>query len=445
MDSQFHSAEIAGLFTPERQIVHMLAFEGALARVQGDLGLIPAAAAQAIVATCEDRKLIARIDLSQAQRAGNPAIPFVRQLTAHIHASDADAAAWVHFGATSQDLIDTATMLALRETFAILARDLGQLRETIAALARTHAGTPMPARTLLQQATPTTFGYKLATSLAGLDQLAARIAEISRTHFTLQLGGPVGTLAVAGPLAMELVRSTAMRLGLRATDISWHTNRVGLVECGATLAALTGQLGKIARDVALEMQSEIGELSEAPADGKGGSSAMPHKRNPVDSVSAIAAATVTPQLAGALFAAMIQEHERAAGAWHAEWIVLPQLCGLTHGALLSVLEIFRGLCVDADRMKLNLDSMLGLASASTLANALTPTVGRETAHSAVQEWSRTAMSERRHLREIVAREIAVLNTTLTADELDLVFSIDRDVAAAQSRTLYYLQQRNPAQ
>lgn len=419
----------------------MLEFEGALAKVQGDLGLIPAAASRAIVAACSDRKLIARIDLSPAALAGNAAIPFVQQLTALIASVDTHAAAWVHHGSTSQDVIDTAITLAMRDTLSRISPDLRQLRETVAALALAHARTPMIARTLLQQATPTTFGYKLAASLAGLDQLATRLAQISRSGLFLQLGGPVGTLATAGALAPELVAGVAVRLGLRAAPICWHTNRVSIVECGSALAALTGQLAKIARDVILGMQTEVGELAESAAPGKGGSTAMPHKHNPVDAVVAAAAATVTPQLAAALLASMVQEHERAAGAWHAEWVVLPQLCSLTHGALLAVTNTFRGLRIDTERMQANLTCALRTACATALAETLGPTVGRDVAHDLVHSWSQTALNGNRTLREVAVQELATANVNLGREQLDEVFSIDRDIAAAEARTLDYLTQR----
>jgi 3-carboxy-cis,cis-muconate cycloisomerase len=300
----------------------------------------------------------------------------------------------------------------------------------------------MIARTLLQHAAATTFGYKLAAALAGLDQCAQRMTQLMRTHFCLQLGGPVGTLSTAGPLAPALVRGVAIRLGLQPADICWHTNRVRIVECGTALATLTGHLGKIAHDIALQMQSDVAELAEAPAPGKGGSSAMPHKHNPVDSVAASAAAIVTPQLAGTLLAAMVQEHERAAGAWHAEWIALPQLCSLTHGAVLAVTQSFRGLRVDVQRMRSNLDAALELISASAVAEALAPSMGRDIAHDTVQEWTRIAIAQRRPLRDVVAQELRNAPHALPPEQLDSLFSIERDVAAAEASTRHYLEQRN---
>ncbi len=441
MDSQFHSSDVSAFFAPAQQLAYMLEFEAALAKAQGELGLIPEAAARLITAVCSDRKLIPRIDLSTAALAGNPAIPFVQQLTAHVRSVDADAAAWVHHGTTSQDVIDTAIMLALRDSLSLVSRDLRQLRKTIAVLVRTHAHTPMVARTLLQQATPTTLGYKLAASLAGLDQIAARLTQIEHTGLLLQLGGPVGTLASAGPLASELVAAVAIRLGLRTAPICWHTNRVPIANAGTALATLAGQLGKMARDIILEMQSEVAEVAEPAAPGKGGSTAMPHKHNPVDSVAAVAAATVTPQLAAALLTAMMQEHERAAGAWHAEWIVLPQLCSLTHGALLATINTFLGLRVDSERMQANLASALHTTCATALAEALAPTTGRDIAHELVRSWTQEAAGHNRSLRETAEAGLAAAGLALQREQLDNAFSIERDVAAAGARALDYLTQR----
>lgn len=441
MDSQFHSSEVAALFTPAQQLAYMLEFEGALAKVQGELGLIPEAAARTIAEICADRKLIPRIDLTSAALAGNPAIPFVRQLRAEVKNVSADAATWVHHGSTSQDVIDTAVMLALRDTLALVCRDLHQLRETLAALAQTHARTPMIARTLLQQAAPTTLGYKFAAALGGLDQVAARLTQIARSGLYLQLGGPVGTLTGAGVLAPELVAGVAIRLGLRAAPICWHTNRVCVAESGTALALLAGQLGKIAGDLVLAMQSEVGELSESIAPGKGGSTAMPHKHNPVDAVAAVAAATTTPQLAATLLAAMMQEHERAAGSWHAEWIVLPRLCSLAHGALLSVTRAVRGLRIDSQRMQINLSSALRVTSVSALAEALTPAMGSDAAHERVSSWAQNAAASGSTLRDIAEKELPAIDAGLTREQLDRIFSIERDIAAAEMRTHTYLTQR----
>jgi 3-carboxy-cis,cis-muconate cycloisomerase len=442
-DSQFNSAEIQELLSPPRLIERMLRFEAALADAQGELGLIPLGAAHSIGAVCRDPKVSCAIDLSQARHAGNPAIPFVKQLTERVRAVDATAAAWVHFGATSQDVIDTVTMLTLRDVFELIHRDLDQLRTRLAVLAKAHAQTAMPARTLLQQAIATTFGFKVATWLGGLDRIAQRLRNVASEDLTLQLGGPVGTLSVAvGEEAERLIAGVASRLGLGQPSISWHTSRERIASCGSALAMLTGHLGKISRDVVLAMQTEVGELSEAPAAGKGGSSAMPHKHNPVDALPAIAAANIAPQLAAGLFATMVQEHERAAGAWHAEWSLLPRLCNVSHNALQSVLQLMNGLQVHSARMQENLSMTEELIFAAPIANALAPELGRDRAHTIAESLCRTAKQEHKSLREIVERDLAQLGGSLSAEQIDAIFTGNRDVAAAAAAARYYLEHRN---
>jgi 3-carboxy-cis,cis-muconate cycloisomerase len=438
-DSQFESAEMTAALSRPRLIARLLAFESALAQAQGELGLIPAGAAHSIVAACADPKLPESIDLDGASIAGNAAIPFVRQLTERLHRQQRDASAWVHYGATSQDAIDTSVMLSLRDAFVLIARDLDTLRATLAVLAKLHVRTVMPARTLLQQAAPTTFGFKVASWLAALDDSARRMRD---TTFTVQLGGPVGTLALAGDKAQALIERVAAILDLASPSIAWHTSRERIVAIGATLATLTGQLGKIARDVALEMQTEVGELVESSAPGKGGSSAMPHKRNPVDSLVAIAASQITPQLAAGLLTAMMQEHERGVGGWHAEFVLLPRLCHLTHRATSAVLSVATGLHVDADRMRANIGLTAGLLSAANLAAALSATLGRERAHDVVQTLSRTALAEHKHLRDIAQRDLPKLGVTHAPATITAAFDIDRELDAAQARALHYLDHRD---
>lgn len=441
-DSQFDSAEVKELLSQPRLIERMLRFEAALADAEGELGLIPLGAAHSIGAVCRDPRLPHAIDLSAARQAGNPAIPFVKQLTEQVRAVDATAAAWVHFGATSQDVIDTVTMLVLRDVLGLVRRDLDHLRTRLAVLAKAYAHSPMPARTLLQQATATTFGFKVATWLGGLDRISRRLRAVAKEDLTLQLGGPVGTLSVAiGEDAQRLVAAVATRLGLAPPEICWHTSRERIANCGAALAMLTGQLGKIARDVVLAMQTEVGELSEASAPGKGGSSAMPHKHNPVDSLPAIAAANIAPQLAAGLLAAMVQEHERAAGAWHAEWSVLPRLCNVSHHALQSVLQLMNGLQVHTGRMQENLSSTEGLIFAAPLSNALAPELGRDRAHAVAESLCHTAKQERRPLREVVERDLAQLGGSLSAGQIEAIFSSNREVAAAAAGARYYLERR----
>jgi 3-carboxy-cis,cis-muconate cycloisomerase len=443
-DAQFDSAEMKELLSPPRLVARMLEFEAALAEAQGELGLIPLGAARSIAAVCRDPKFPHSVDLSAARLAGNPAIPFVKQLTQQVRTSDPTALAWVHYGATSQDVIDTSTMLALRDAFALINRDLDQLRMRLTVLTKTHMNTVMPARTLLQQASATTFGYKAALWLSGLDRISQRIHAALEADVCVQLGGPVGTLTVAGDAANELIGAVAKRLKLAQPPACWHTNRERIASCGSVLAILTGQLGKIAHDVVLAMQTEVGELLEAAAAGKGGSSAMPHKRNPVDSLIAVAAAHIAPQLAAGLFTSMVQEHERAAGAWHAEWALLPRLCNVAHSALQSVLQLMNGLQIDASRMQENLNITCGLIFAAPLSNALAPAMGRDRAHAAVEEMCAAAIKERRPLREIAERDLSKHGGSLPAEQLENIFAVHPDVHAAISAARYYLEHRSVA-
>jgi 3-carboxy-cis,cis-muconate cycloisomerase len=443
-EAQLESAAVAELLSTPRQVARMLAFEAALAQSQGELGLIPTAAAQAIAAVCADEAFQRSVRLDDARLAGNPAIPLVRELTHRVRAASPSAAAWVHYGATSQDVIDTATMLAMRDVFRLLAPDVTRAQTNLAELARRHAATAMVARTLLQNAAPITFGYKVVQWLAGLDDAARAIARADR-ELALQLGGPVGTLVDFGEHAQQLTERVAQRLDLRCPAISWHTNRVRIADCGAALATLAGVLGKIAHDAALLMQTEIGEVQEGAAPGKGGSSSLPHKRNPVDALAAVAAAQVAPHLAAALFSSMVHEHERAAGAWHAEWLALPQLCSIAHRALQSTVQLIEGLEVNPQRMQANLEATFGLVYAGSLTTALAATVGRDRAHAAVESWCRSALVEHRNLREIASKQVAELGVTLAPERWDEIFGTRREIDAAEARTLDYLARRSGPQ
>jgi 3-carboxy-cis,cis-muconate cycloisomerase len=393
------TAAMAAIFSPGARLKAMGAFEAALANALAEAGIVPPGAAKTIADVCA-RGAFGDEVFAAIGAAGNPAIPFVRALTEQVREWDAAAAGFVHFGATSQDAIDSATMLQARDGLDLIEHDLAGFREALAALARRHARTPMIGRTLLQQAVPITFGFKVAGWLAGLDRTAARLASLRSHALAVQLGGPVGTLAGLGERGPEIARLLAEALGLPCPELAWHTSRERIAAIGAELGILTGQLGKIAGDVILSMQTEIGELREAAAVGKGGSSAMPHKRNPVTSLFAAAAARHTPHLAGALLACLPQEHERATGAWHAEWSLLPQLFGHAHAALLALHETFNGIEVDEAAMARNIAATQGLIFAEALAGAIAPGIGRGDAHRLVEELCRRAVAERRPLAEL---------------------------------------------
>ncbi|HSY86247.1 MAG TPA: 3-carboxy-cis,cis-muconate cycloisomerase [Verrucomicrobiae bacterium] len=440
-DPSASTEEMDRLFQPRSRLLAMAAFEAALAAASADAGVVPKAAAAVIADVCASESFDADEIFAAQRLAGNPAIPFIRQLTERVGRRDAAAAVWVHVGATSQDVIDSATMLLARDALAILQRDLQRLRDGLALLAAREAETPMIGRTLLQQAIPISLGFKLAGWLAGLDRAANGLAELTDCALALQFGGPAGTLAAFGEDGPAVARKLAAHLGLPCPAFAWHTERSRFAEIGAWLGILTGLLGKIAGDIILAMQTEVAELGEPAAAGKGGSSAMPHKRNPVMTLFAVAAATRTPHLVGALFACLAQEHERAAGAWHAEWPLLPQLFGHAHAATLAVLDTVEGLEIDAAAMARNLEATGGLIYAERLTAALAPHLGKGEAQRLVEVWCREAVAAGQPLADIAESHRARHAPALTAEELRDAFDPADQIAAAARAVEAMLRQR----
>ncbi|MGB3505031.1 MAG: 3-carboxy-cis,cis-muconate cycloisomerase [Xanthobacteraceae bacterium] len=381
---------------------HMLDVEAALARAEAATGVIPKAAVAPIAAACRT----ARFDLAAlaeaATRAGNLAIPLVKALTAEVAKSDAEAARYVHWGATSQDIIDTATMLMLRAAIDALLADLDRAIAGFASLAATHRNTAMVARTWLQHALPMPFGLKLAEYAAALHRSRARLKALRDHGLALQFGGAAGTLAALGDKGLAVSEALANELQLPVPDAPWHTHRDRIAEAASVFAILAGTCGKIARDVSLLMQTDVGEAFEPAGAGRGGSSTMPHKRNPVAAASALAAATMAPNLAATIFAAQVQEHERSAGPWHAEWPTLPTLMLVTSGALNAIVDIAEGLEVDSERMRANLDTTHGLIMAEAVTMALAEKLGKADAHHLIEDASRQAVASKRHLRDVLA-------------------------------------------
>jgi 3-carboxy-cis,cis-muconate cycloisomerase len=296
---------------------HMLDFEAALARAEGTAGVIPASAAGPIAKACKASSFDLADLAEAATRAGNLAIPLVKALTAGVAKAHADAARYVHWGATSQDVIDTAGMLTLRAAIDALAPDLDRAIAGFAKLARQHRNTAVVARTWLQHALPMPFGLKLAEYAAALHRSRSRLRRLRSEGLALQFGGAAGTLASLGDKGLQVAERLAQELGLPLPDAPWHTHRDRIAEAASVFAVLTGTCGKIARDVQLMMQTDVAEAFEPSGQGRGGSSTMPHKRNPVAAATALAAATMAPNLAATIFAAQVQDHERSAGPWHA--------------------------------------------------------------------------------------------------------------------------------
>jgi 3-carboxy-cis,cis-muconate cycloisomerase len=343
-----------------------------------------------------------------AASAGNLAIPLVKQLTAAVAQHDENAARYVHWGATSQDIIDTGLMLQWRQSADLIEADLLRLADALAALAQRHRNTPMVARTWLQQALPTTFGRKVAGWLEAVHRAQDRFTALSAHVPALQFGGAAGTLASLGEHARAVAQTLAHELDLPLPALSWHGEQDRIAEIGTTLALLTGTLGHFARDLSLMMQTEVSEVSEPSGAGKGGSSTMPHKRNPVGCATVLAAATRMPALASTLLSALPQEHERALGGWQAQWATLREMACLAAGALDRMRDIVEGLQVDAARMRTNLDLTHGLILGEAVMLALGADLGRLQAHHVVEAASRQAVQENKTLHDVLAQDAAVL-------------------------------------
>ena len=404
IEPQFRTPTADRLFSAEARIGRMVAFEVALAEAEAAIGLIPREAATAIATTARTVPLDAHAIEAAAAQAGNPAIPLVAALTAAVAAVDEQAAGHVHKGATSQDVLDTATMLAMRATVEAVEARLDPLLARLADLATTHARTPMAGRTLMQQATPITFGFKVANWRASFLRARMRLAGLTEDVLAVQFGGATGTLATLGTSGPAVRAGLALRLGLADPGTAWHGDRSRILDLAATFVALIGAAAKLARDVMLMMQTEVGELSER---GAGGSSAMPHKQNPVAALIAPAALGPASGLLAAIAGGLAQEHERAIGGWHAEWIALPTIATLTLAAIDRTAELVDRLEVDAEAMRANLDRLGGLLASEALSAAIAETEGRTRARQLVDAAVTRSRGENRAFAAIVAEDPAI--------------------------------------
>ena len=407
----------APLFVPDelRQAVSgrawleaMLAAEGALARAGARAGAIPAAAAEAISAACVPDGLDWEQLLLEGRAGGAPVEPLVRALVARVGDENGR---FVHLGATTQDVMDTAAMLVARQALGLVLAELDRVTEASAVLARAHRATPMAGRTLLQQAVPTTFGFKAAGWLVAVLDARARLIRLRDEGLAAQLGGAVGTLAALGERGPEIASFFAAELDLAEPTLAWHTNRVRVAELGAALDIAAGVLAKIALDVLLLAQTEVAEVREG---GEGGSSsAMPQKRNAVGAMRTRAAAELAHAHASVLTGALVQEHERAAGAWQAEWEALSGVLQYGGGAAAALAGSLAGLEVDEGRMRANLDLTGGQIAAERIAVVLTERLGRTAARALVRSAALAASESGRSL----AGELAELETGLSAEEI----------------------------
>ncbi len=425
----FATEAMAAVFSDMARLQAMLDVEAALARAEAACGVIPRDAAEAIGAAAKAELFDPDALGRQAVAGGNLAIPMVKALTRQVADTNGEMARWVHWGATSQDIIDTGLVLQIRKALPLIDADLSALCDALAALAERHAATPLAGRTLLQQAVPTALGFKVAGWLSGVAQSRARLASAGRDTLVLQFGGAAGTLAALHDKGVGVATALARELDLALPPLPWHSRRERIADLGCALAVLIGSLGKFARDLSLMAQTEIGEYAEPSGEGKGASSAMPHKANPVGCARILAAAKRAPGLAATLLAAMDQEHERALGAWHAEWEVLPELFGLAAMAA----EVARGLAengsFDTARMRANLDITAGLVMAEAVNSALGEKLGKATAQTLIETAAQRARAEQISLRDALAAEPDIAGH-ITPEDLDRLLTPENYLGAA---------------
>jgi 3-carboxy-cis,cis-muconate cycloisomerase len=397
----------------------MLDAEAALAAAEARAGLIPHKAAVTIASCCEATRFDPEELGREGRAAGNPVPPLVKALTEAVFEVSEEAARYVHKGATSQDIVDSAAMLVAQRALDLILAQLEGISHACARLAEEHRENIMAGRTLLQQALPTTFGLKAAGWLVSVLEGRRKLLVERERGLAAQLGGAAGTLASLGESGVSVLGQFARELDLAEPAVPWHTDRTRIAEIGGALSLLAGVLGKIALDVILMAQTEVGEVAEPAGEGRGGSSTLPHKRNPILSVTAAANTRRVQALAQTLYQAMIGEHERAAGAWHAEWEALSEALALTGGAAAAVREVTEGLEVYPERMRQNLDETGGMLMAENVTTFVSDRLGRMEAHELVKKAALRAADGGKSFREELLAE-PVLRERLSAEEIDAV-------------------------
>jgi 3-carboxy-cis,cis-muconate cycloisomerase len=415
LDPLFTTDRMREIFSDANRLQRMLDFEAALARALARAGVAPSASAVAIAAQCQAKLYSHEALARSAALAGNLAIPLVKELTALVAKSDPAAAGFVHLGATSQDAIDTGLVLQLREAFDDTAETLARISAELRRLTVAHRDLVLAGRTWLQQALPVTLGLKFAGWLDAIERHRERLAETRRRVEVLQFGGAVGTLATLGKDGLRVAEALAGELKLALPEILWHAQRDRMAEVAATFGLLVGTLGKIARDISLMSQTEIGELDEPSAPGRGGSSTLPHKRNPIGCAVILAAAIRVPPLVSTMLTAMVQEHERGLGGWQAEWETLPEICMLTSGALSHLSQILAGLQINEAAMAENLHAAHGLMMAESVAMVLAKKIGRMPAHELLERLSHQAIDTGQSFRDVLLGDAEISKHFSTAD------------------------------
>ncbi|MGC1234285.1 MAG: 3-carboxy-cis,cis-muconate cycloisomerase [Xanthobacteraceae bacterium] len=400
----FSTEAMRTVFSDENRVQKYLDFEAALARAQARLGIIPTEAAEEICRHCHAAEMdFAKLKI-QTERIGYPVLPVVQQLVGLCRDGLGE---WCHWGATTQDITDTATVMQMREALVLIERHIDDIAGALAALARKYRDTPMAGRSNLQQAVPITFGYKMATLLAAFARHRERLSELRSRVLVGEFGGAAGTLSSLGGRGLATQAELMKELKLGVPAIAWHTVRDCIAEVGCFLGLVTGTCGKIALDVKLLMQTEVEEVYEPFHEGRGSSSTMPQKRNPISSVYITALVSVVRQQVAALLDAMVEDHERATGPWEIEWIVVPEIFCLTAGALAQTEFVLKGLQVDAKKMRANLDLTKGLIVSEAVMMGLGPYLGRQYAHDLVYDICRKVVATGRPLIDLLAENTEI--------------------------------------
>jgi 3-carboxy-cis,cis-muconate cycloisomerase len=410
----FGTAAMRSIFSDERRIEIWLEVEVALARAEARLGVIPQAAAERIAAAARIENIDFKAMKAEFDQVGFPIMPLVHQLA---KSCDPESARWVHYGSTTQDILDTGMALQIRAGIALIEADLDGVINALARLARAYRDTVMPGRTFQQQAAPITFGYKVAVWLAEMHRHLERLPGLKRRALVGQCGGAVGTLATLGDNGLAVRREMMAELGLGEPVISWHTARDGWAEVVFWLSMQAATLGKIATEIAMLMRTEVGEVSEPFEPGRGASTTLPQKRNPISCEPVIAIAHRLRECVGSQLMAMIQEHERAVGPMHLEWIIIPEAFVLTAGAFAQSRQILEELVVDDQRMRENLGFNGGLIMSEAVMMGLAPKIGRNKAHEVVYAAAGRAMEAGITLREALV-STPEITSYLTVAEIE---------------------------
>ncbi len=414
----FSTAAMRLVFSDESRVQCYLDIEAALARAQARLGIIPKEAAAEIQRHCQAESYDFALLKQQTERIGYPVLPVVQQL---VKKCKDGLGEWCHWGATTQDITDTATVLQIRAALELVEGDLAAIAKALAGLARRYRDTPMAGRSNLQQAVPITFGFKAATLLAGIERHRARLKELRPRVLVGEFGGAAGTLASLGKDGLAVQTELMKELGLGQPAIAWHTMRDSIAETGCFLGLVTGTLGKIATDVKLMMQTEVEEVFEPFAEGRGSSSTMPQKRNPISCNYIIACTSMVRQNVAALLDAMVEDHERSTGPWEIEWIAVPEIFLLAAGALNQARFLLEGLEVDPVRMRANLDLTRGMIVSEAVMMGLGPYLGRQRAHDLVYDICRKAITTGASFLDLLAADAEIsphLDRTALAKLID---------------------------